>query len=257
MIRVGTSGFKYTDWVGSFYPKGLPEPEMFPFYAREFDACELNFSYYRMPDARTLDRMAAKVPESFMFVLKAFQGLTHERLDNPKVFQDFVAAVTPLYSRGQLGCVLLQFPFSFHATAENRSYLEYCRTHLADLPAVVEFRNARWITPNTFDLLRSLDLGYCCVDEPRIAGLLPPLAEATADVAYVRFHGRNAAKWWQHEHAWERYDYTYSEEELAEWVPKIRALTEKAEATYVFANNHWEGQAVATARQLKMMLGLV
>jgi uncharacterized protein YecE (DUF72 family) len=99
-----------------------------------------------------------------------------------------------------------------------------------------------------------LNLGFCCVDQPRLKGLIPTLAEATSTTAYVRFHGRNAKKWWQHDEAWERYDYSYTDEELEEWVPKLRKLEDKAENTFVFANNHWQGQAVQTARQLRMLL---
>jgi uncharacterized protein YecE (DUF72 family) len=73
-------------------------------------------------------------------------------------------------------------------------------------------------------------------------------------VAYVRFHGRNAAKWWQHEEAWERYDYTYSDDELAEWLPRLRQLDDEAPLTLVYMNNHWQGQAVGTARQMRMLL---
>ena len=105
-----------------------------------------------------------------------------------------------------------------------------------------------------FGWLRRYGLGFCCVDEPPLPNLLPPIAEATSNIAYVRFHGRNKEKWWQHEHAYERYDYSYSPEELEEWLPKIRYLDNIAERTFVFANNHWRGQAVSTIRQLRMML---
>jgi uncharacterized protein YecE (DUF72 family) len=128
------------------------------------------------------------------------------------------------------------------------------RERLGELPTVVEFRNVEWIADGTFELLRRLKLGFCCVDQPQLKGLLPPIAEATSDVAYVRFHGRNAAKWWHHAEAWERYDYQYSPEELAEWVPKIEHLESAAETVYVYTNNHFNGQAVNTARQLRMML---
>lgn len=122
------------------------------------------------------------------------------------------------------------------------------------MPVVVEFRNARWLREDVFGWLRSHGLGFCCVDEPPLPNLLPPIAEATSNIAYVRLHGRNKEKWWQHEHAYERYDYTYSPEELEEWLPKIRYLDSMAERTFVFANNHWQGQAVSTIRQLRMML---
>jgi len=255
MIYIGTSGFSYQDWVGPYYPPGLPRSDWLSFYAREFSACELNFSYYRLPAPSTLARMARKVPEGFLFTIKAPQELTHQREDNESAFVRFRRALVPLIQEGKFGCVLAQFPYSFHATSRNRDYLRLLRERLGGLPVVVEFRNARWLTPETFAFLREEGLGFCCVDEPRLKGLIPPIAEVTSTVAYVRFHGRNAAKWWRHEHPWERYDYTYSEEELREWVPKIRHLEEGAERVFLFANNHWRGQAIGTARQLKMLLG--
>ena len=254
MILIGTSGFSYKDWIGPYYPEKLSKKDWLAFYAREFKTCELNFTYYRLPNAQTLERMAAKVPADFCFTLKASGELTHERTDNEAAFAQFVAALEPLIEAGKFGCVLAQFPYSFHATEANRDYLRFLREHLRDLPVVIEFRNAKWLTPENFALLQENHLGFCCVDEPRLEGHIPPVAEVTAETAYVRFHGRNAEKWWRHDEAWERYDYTYSDEELSEWVPKIKVLAGKAEKTFVFANNHWQGQAVGTARQLTMLL---
>ncbi len=105
-----------------------------------------------------------------------------------------------------------------------------------------------------FDWLRQYELGFCCVDEPQLPDLLPPLAEVTSRVGYVRFHGRNSAKWWQHEHAYERYDCSYTPREFNEWLPNIQKLDKIAEKTFIFANSHWWGQAVSTIRQLRVML---
>lgn len=254
MLHIGTSGFSYDDWVGPFYPKGLPKRAYLRFYAQKFSACELNFTYYRIPDARTLRAMSAKTPDRFLFTLKANREMTHEREDPEPAFEKFVAALDPLIQARKLGCILVQFPWSFKNTPQNRDYLKLCRERLEGLPAVVEFRNRGWIVDETFELLRELDLGFCCVDQPRFRSLIPPIAETTSKVAYLRFHGRNAAKWWKHDRAWERYDYTYSKEELQEWVPKIQELESEAEDTYIFANNHHQAQAVDTARQLRMLL---
>ncbi len=254
MIYIGTSGYSYDDWVGPVYPPGLPKQEWLAYYAREFQACEINFTYYRLPSARTLAAMEAKTPPGFVFTVKASQELTHDRDDPEPAFAAFRAGVAPLVEAGKLGCVLAQFPYAFHATRENRDYLRRFRERMQGLPAVIELRNRAWVSEETFGLLRELGLGYCCVDEPRLPGLIPPVAVATSPIAYVRFHGRNASKWWQHEAAWQRYDYTYSEEELAEWRPKIHSLDSQAEVTFVFANNHWQGQAVGTARQLRLLL---
>jgi uncharacterized protein YecE (DUF72 family) len=122
------------------------------------------------------------------------------------------------------------------------------------MPLVVEFRDHAWVSEATFEMLEELDIGFCCVDEPRIKGLMPPIARATSDIAYVRFHGRNAGKWWQHDHAWERYDYTYSEAELESWVPRIRELDAAAPLTLVYANNHYRGQSVDTLNKLESLL---
>ena len=254
MIQIGTSGFSYDDWVGPFYPEGLAKREWLSYYAREFKTTEINFTYYRLPDARTLAAMADKTPEGFLFTVKASKELTHEIEGNAEAFPKFVQALQPLIESHRFGCVLAQFPYAFHPHAQNRAYLKAFRAWMGDLPVVIEFRNAQWLTPETFALLRENQLGFCCVDEPQLKGLIPPIAEATSEVAYVRFHGRNAKKWWQHEEAWERYDYSYSREELEEWVPKIKELDAKSQQTFVFANNHWQGQAVDTARQLRLLL---
>ena len=252
MIRIGTSGFSYTDWVGPVYPAGLPAREHLGFYAREFSTVEINTTYYRLPDARLVRGWADKTPDGFLFAVKAFQGLTHER-ERPD-FAAFVSAIRPLAQASKLACLLAQFPYAFHPTSENRDYLKRLRDGFADLPTVIEFRHAGWLNQTTFELLRSLELGFCCVDEPRLQGLLPPLAAATGPVAYVRFHGRNAAKWYHHEQAWERYDYTYSTAELREWLPKLRQLDAAAPLTLIYFNNHYAGQAVRGARDLGQLL---
>ncbi len=252
MIKIGTSGFSYDDWVGPVYPPELPAREHLAYYAERFPTVELNVTYYRVPELRTVEGWVRKTPPDFLFAVKAFQGLTHERKEPD--FQGFVAALTPLVESGKLGCVLAQFPYSFHPTPENRNYLALLRAGFGDLPVVVELRNAGWVADETFDLLHSLNLGYCCVDEPQLRGLMPPLAIATGPLAYVRFHGRNAAKWYAHDEAWERYNYSYSAAELNEWAPKIRALEAEAPLTLVYFNNHYRGQATQGARDLGQLL---
>ena len=253
-IIIGTSGFSYKDWVGPVYPEDLPKNEWLRHYAQEFSTVELNFSYYRIPSPDTLARMADKVPDGFLFTVKAFRGITHERKEPTPLVRQFVDSLTPLLEADKFACVLAQFPFSFHANDTNRAYLETLREGFGDIPVVVEFRANDWISEQTFAELRALNLGFCCVDQPRLRGLIPPLAELTGPVAYVRFHGRNAAKWWQHDEAWERYDYTYSDGELGEWVPLIHQLDAEAPLTLVYMNNHWKGQAVDTARKLRRLL---
>lgn len=250
MIYVGTSGFQYEDWSETYYPEGLRKEDRLAYFAEEFKALEINFTYYKMPTARTLAAMAKKVPDDFVFTIKATQEMTHAREGNSEVFEQFIDALHPLRETGKFGAILAQFPNSFRTNDESRTYLKWFREQLKTLPLVVEFRNKEWLTEETFSLLREQELGFCCVDEP----FFPRVAEITSPVAYVRFHGRNFQKWWKHEHAYERYDYTYKIEELEEWTPKIEAMNQLAEKTFVFANNHYRGQGIDTARQLKLLL---
>ncbi|MFO8082145.1 MAG: DUF72 domain-containing protein, partial [Armatimonadota bacterium] len=115
-------------------------------------------------------------------------------------------------------------------------------------------RNDSWIRDDMFEFLREANLGYCCVDQPDLEGLLPPRVEASSAIGYVRFHGRNAEKWWEHDEAWERYDYLYSSEELQEWVPKVQSLDAQTDDTYVFFNNHYGAQAVQNAQDFADLL---
>jgi uncharacterized protein YecE (DUF72 family) len=254
MLLIGTSGFSYADWVGPFYPQGLKKDEFLGYYREHFQACELNFSYYRVPTAQSLERMAQKSENSIIFVVKANQEMTHVREDNTQVFTAFLEALKPLAERQVLGGVLAQFPYSFHNTPQNADYLKRFAQNMAGIPVVVEFRNHRWIKQATFSLLKELRCGFCCVDEPQLRGLIPPLAVVTSDIGYVRFHGRNSEKWWQHDDPAERYDYLYSEDELREWIPRIRTLEKRAKTVFVFTNNHRHGKAVQNAKQLCSML---
>lgn len=264
MIHIGTSGYSYADWKGPYYPESIKDNEMLQYYAQDFRTTEINYTYYRMPSARTLAAMAKKVPDDFIFTIKASKELTHERDlpdgdgadggGTPENFRFFREALQPLIDEGKFGAVLAQFPSSFKPSPESNAYLETFREHMGDLPVVVEFRNAAWVTDETMELLRKNNLGYCCVDEPRLRGLIPPIAVATSPIAYVRFHGRNAKKWYHHDEAYERYSYEYKPEELQEWVPKIEKLENTAQETFVFTNNHYRGAAIRTANQLKDLL---
>ena len=257
MIRVGTCGYGYEEWQGVYYPPDVPRGGRLAYYAAEFDAVELDFTYYRMPTADHLRALAASAPGAgpeFRFAVKAHQDMTHNRRGGPAPFAQFRAAVAPLQRQDKLGAVLLQFPYSFHRNVEHVAYLERCFEWLPELPLVVEFRGQEWFTRRTLALLREAGVGFCNVDLPELPGLPPRTAFVTSETAYVRLHGRNAAKWWDHDEAWERYDYSYTAEELGEWAPYLLEMDAKAKDLYVFANNHWEGQSIDTARQLRLLL---
>lgn len=264
MILLGTAGFSYVDWRGVFYPARLPAGDMLSFYASRFRAVELDFTYYRMPSAATLGSMAKRTPPGFEFCVKAFRGMTHEPPEQPGdlagLFYQFVDALRPLRDDGKLGCVLLQFPWSFRWGAAGLGYLEACADLLRGIPTVVEFRNSGWmaepVRARVLGRLREIGLGFCAVDEPRLRGLMPPLAAATTDTGYVRFHGRNAAKWWKHDMASERYDYLYTEDELREWTGRIEQLARETVKTYVFFNNCHAGHAATNAAMMASLLDL-
>lgn len=256
MIYIGTSGYSYDDWVGPFYPEGMNRRDFLSYYAERFDCVEVNYTYYRMPDTGTFAAMAAKTPPGFRFTVKANQEMTHRREQaDPALFEQFIAALDPLRRQGKFGCVLAQFPHSFRLSQANVDYLKRLRHLLRGVPVVIEFRNREWICEETFAFLREAHFGFCCVDQPQFESPVPPVVEATSAIGYVRFHGRNAEKWWEHDEAWERYNYLYSREELAEWAPKVRTLAEQTEETYLFFNNHYHAQAVQNAMDFADLLG--
>ena len=254
MIYLGTSGFSYKDWLGIFYPENLNSREWLSFYSREFNSCEINSTYYALPGISAIKSMSDKTGTDFSFTIKANRELTHYRQDSAAICTSFLRILEPLIEAGKLGCVLIQFPYSFEFNRYNWEYLARLRKNLEGVPLVAEFRNARWLRIDVFQWLRNKAMGFCCVDEPQLPNLLPPIAEATSNIGYVRFHGRNKEKWWKHDYAYERYDYSYKPAELSEWVPRIKKLAGSTDKTFVFANNHWRGQSVDTIRQLRFML---
>jgi uncharacterized protein YecE (DUF72 family) len=254
-IYVGTAGFSYNDWKGNFYPPGISQSSMLQEYARHFPVVEINSTYYAIPEPERINSMARRTPPRFQFNIKANREMTHEIGNGKRVFEEFRRAIRPLEDHGKLGCVLAQFPWAFKNTEKNRRYLQGLAERLAGLDTVVEFRNASWETDEVLDLLSASGLGYCCVDEPRLKGLPSPRIALTSRVGYVRMHGRNAENWWaQGRESWERYDYLYTEEELAEWLPRIEDLTDNSDRVYVIFNNHYKGQAPTNARTFEQML---
>ncbi|MEW6182094.1 MAG: DUF72 domain-containing protein [Bacillota bacterium] len=255
-IFTGTSGYSYDDWRGAFYPLRLAKGDMLVYYAREFFFTEVNSTYYYMPPPRILARLAEKTPEDFVFSVKAHGSLTHGRGDGfNSDAEKFRLALQPLRESGKLGAVLFQFPYSFRKIPENEKYLVRIRDAFPADPAAVEFRHSGWVEQSTWELLRSLNFAYVCVDEPRLKGLVGPVAVRTASFGYVRFHGRNAAKWWKHGQPWERYDYLYSDAELTEWIPGVQAVARETDRVFIAFNNHPRGQAVQNARVFRSMIG--
>jgi uncharacterized protein YecE (DUF72 family) len=173
----------------------------------------------------------------------------------------FVSALRPLHANGKLGAILLQFPHWFYPGQSSIEHIRWCKQRLADYRVAVEFRNSHWLEAEHRDsslaFLQSNGLAYVCVDEPQgHKSSVPPVAEVTSpDLAYVRFHGRRSETWEKGGvTVQERFKYLYSQEELQEWVPKIRDLAEDAAEVHVLLNTNYEDYAVRSARQLKGML---
>ncbi|HPD15858.1 MAG TPA: DUF72 domain-containing protein [Planctomycetota bacterium] len=251
MIAVGTSGYQYSDWKGPFYPDSVPRGGELEYYAEHFNTVELNFTYYRMPSFRTIEAMVKKTPPGFTFWVKANEATTHQQ--DRSVAAAFNEAMAPAREAGRLAGVLCQFPYSFRNTERHRAYLAALAEDFPHDPLVVEFRNAQWANQAVFSFLRAHRLGFCCVDEPALPGLMPRIAVATAPTAYVRFHSRDASKWYEGGGK-ERYNYRYRRDELEEWLPKIQQLDAEAENVYIFFNNCHAGHAAVNAEEFKKLL---
>lgn len=253
-LIVGTSGFSYDDWIGPVYPPKTPKSKMLEHYPQQLSGLEINYTYYRMPTPRTMESLVERSRGRLRFSVKLTDLFTHKRNATEDEVVAFKEALVPLEEADAMGCLLAQFPYSFKASKGNLRYLEVLIDAFRPHPVVVELRNTRWMHPGLFTFLRDAGAGFCNVDEPPIEGLLPPTAEATAPVGYVRFHGRNAEKWYDHKEGWERYDYLYSKAELEEWVPRIRKLMAETETLFVFYNNHFKGKSVDNAIDLLDLL---
>lgn len=251
--RVGTSGYSYDDWKGPFYPRDLPKNRMLEFYAGHFSCSEINATYYAIPGTQVFERLVLKVPDDFDFIVKVNRETTHIRKENETALKALTASILPLREAGCFKGFLAQFPYSFRNTEANRRYLSETRRFCDDLPLFAEFRHQSWNKPALHNFLKSLDIGYVNVDEPELDGLLPAESVVTADTAYIRFHGRNKKKWWDGK-GMARYDYNYNEEELRGWLTNISTILKKAYKTYIFFNNHPNGQAVRNAKQMITIL---
>ncbi len=253
-IRVGTSGYSFADWIGPFYPQGTPRSKMLDEYVRHFDVVEINSSYYRLPDARMFERMEEKTPDGFEFIVKLYKGMTHEIESDTSMYRSLSDAIAPLREAQKFGGYLAQFPWKFKNTPEAQAHLGFLREHLGGDSLFVEFRHDSWMTPEVFEFLHSEGLGYCSVDEPNLKGLIPPVARATTEEGYVRFHGRNSVNWWG-KGGGDRYDYDYSDSELGEWAKKLVTLEDKVKKVYAFFNNCHAGHAARNAELMIEMLG--
>ena len=254
-IFIGTSGFYYDDWKGSFYPHDLLKQDYLEYYSGLFKILELNFSYYRIPSAGQSEEMIRRSSGRLIFVIKAHRQMTHEisRDSISTTLPLFLKGISPFLKKKSLGAILVQFPQSFHYTKSNRYYLKSLIEELSPVPLSVEFRQKDWLKESVYETLKEIGVGFVCVDEPSLPSLIPPVVINTSDTGYIRFHGRNSNSWYGTDSR-RRYDYLYSEDELKEWVPKIQELAGKTKKVFIFFNNHARAQAVTNARMLINLL---
>jgi uncharacterized protein YecE (DUF72 family) len=280
---------------GHWYPPEAKSAKArLEFYASRFPLVEVDSTYYFPPSEKNSVLWIERTPADFTFNIKAYSLLTNHPTRTESLYKDLAAdlpeetmskrrlyrdklpdavvdevwqrfrdALMPLHSAGKLGAVLFQFPQWFVISKANKAYIEECAARLPDFRIAVELRHKSWMeernVEETLGFLSERDLPYVCVDMPQgFDSSLPPIAAATADdLAMVRFHGRDPKAWQtKSETASERFRYDYSQEELAEWAPKVKELSGQARETHVLMNNCYRDFAVRNARELGDLLDL-
>ena len=292
-LRIGTSGWNYPTgrgtWNGIFYPPPRQRPKGFDelsYYAEHFNTVEVNSTFYGQPRADVTRRWADRTPRDFDFSVKLYQKFTHpgmyartvlgglpqdmrpvmeaggssiEALVRPNQadLDEFRRGIDPLADRGKLGALLAQFPPSFKNDEPEREYLEHLLRSLQGYPVAVELRHRTWSDRfgETLNLLNTFQAAWVQIDEPKFGfsirqNYLPNIK----GVYYMRLHGRNAAAWWKHAHAEDRYDYLYSADELNEFSETIGAARRLVKKAYLYANNHFSAKSVANATMIKKQL---
>jgi uncharacterized protein YecE (DUF72 family) len=257
-LRIGPAGWSYDDWEGVVYPSRKP-PGFDPlaYLAQYFDTIEINNTFYRAPAARAAASWVRRTSDNprFKFTLKLQQKFTHERRGITEADETaFRAGIEPIVEAGRLGCVLMQFPWSFKFFPDSSLYLKRLIERFRVYPLVLEVRNASWDNEVVYEMLAERGVGFCNIDQPLFRGQLRPTQLATSPVGYIRLHGQNMESWFKSDAGRdERYNYYYSIDELQPWIERVRAVAEQTKETYVITNNHFQGQAVANALQLKFL----
>jgi uncharacterized protein YecE (DUF72 family) len=275
-IRIGTAGWSYKDWEGIFYPSGMQRRKLHPleYLARFFDTTEINTSFYGpiKPElAKLWCRKVAAVNRNFLFTAKLYKAFTHSPIavmeptsaatirpsdEDERLTREGLDAIA---TQGLLGALLIQFPVSFKNTSLNREYLDRLLRQFIEYPRVVEVRHSSWNDAATLAAFAQKNVGFCNIDQPLLGRSLAPTEHVTSTIGYVRLHGRNYEHWFvdrgsDSDNRNDRYNYLYKETELAGWKEKIVSVAERAQATYVITNNHFESKAGVNALELKAMI---
>ncbi len=227
MILIGTSGYNYPEWKGSFYPPDLPAAKMLPYYAERFSTVEINYTFYRMPNARLVNNWAAQVPDQFKFTLKAPRRITHDRRlrevsDPVRAFCDVAAELGP-----KLGALLFQLPPNFKKDlAVFDAFLDTLPPRLC---AAFEFRNDSWLDDDVYERLRTRNLALCVADSEKRS---TPVV-TTADYAYFRLR-----------------DEGYQEQDIARWTETAQELAKTCKDVYVYFKHEEEGKGAAFGQMM-------
>jgi uncharacterized protein YecE (DUF72 family) len=231
MFWIGTSGYNYPEWKGSFYPQDLAASKMLAYYAGQFQTVEVNYTFYRMPTAKIVCAWAAVTPPTFRFALKAPKRITHiaklrDCAEPVKAFLEAASALGP-----QLG------PLLFQLAPTHKKDLDGLRTFAALLPphtpAAFEFRHPSWFEPDVLDALRSRNLALCVSDSEKLHAPV----EITADYAYFRLR-----------------DEGYQDDDIRRWANIIRERTSACRDVYVYFKHEESGIGPAFARRLGEVL---
>ena len=242
-IRLGCSGWDYRDWADVFY-KNADESKLSA-YSRIFNTAEINSTFYSYPASGIVFGWAKHTPKDFKFAMKLNRLITHEKmLDISKGVEDdvrrFCELMKPLQETEKLACILIQLPPGMKFKKEKME--AFLKILPLDMRFALEYRNETWLTQEVHDLLSQYNVATVAVDEP----LLPHEITLTSDIAYVRWHGKGKNMW---------YNYRYSRDELAEWVPKVKEMSKSAEV-YGYFNNHYHGYAPENCIDVLEMLGV-
>jgi uncharacterized protein YecE (DUF72 family) len=255
-IHIGTSGWSYDDWVGSFYPKGTAARDYLGLYAEQFDVVEVDSTYYRIPAGRMVQGWADRTPVGFRFALKMVKDVTHEKVlaDADRGTEAFLNAVAPLGDK--LACVLLQFGyFNRKAFSSARPFFDRLDAFLGEYadraPLAVEIRNKNWLTADYFDLLGHHGVAAALVEHswlPPINHVVEQHDVVTGPFSYVRLIGDRKGI----EEITRTWDKTVVDrtDDLKRVAGALRRIAERA-PVYTFANNHYAGHGPDTCRQLR------
>jgi uncharacterized protein YecE (DUF72 family) len=261
MIRIGVAGWDYADWAGTVYPPGGSHRlDRLAYICRFVDVVEINSTFYRPASPRTAEswlRRTAFRKDDFVFTAKLHRSWTHRDDPDPtETLLDDMDGLRVLRDGGKLSALLAQFPQSFHHVPRSVERLRHLAELLSDWPLVVEVRHAGWQTEKARSDFDRLGVGWCVVDQPMIGrSTATATARVTSRLGYLRLHGRNTRDWFRDNAGRDaRYDYAYAGHELADLGATARRMAGTAEELIVVQNNHFRGQALVNALQLKHLV---